>query len=364
MPELPEVEHYRHLLLPLVSKTHSIHLKRGNLDKKPPRKFLTDDEVHNMNSEQYFLTDVLRKGKLLCMVLLQNNNNNNNNNNTNTRYLFLHMGMTGRISTPYHIPTLKELSNNHNYPPPHTYVTFSTQNEEASFSDPRKFGSIQWGTMEECFGNLAPDALVDVQQQQQQQHRSTILQKLAGQSMGIKALLLDQRRAVSGVGNWVADEVLWQIEMHPDQTFLTTHQADRLLDCLHVILQTAVDCLLTKQEFPAQWLFHYRWNKKKKTKDSKERTVTFVSSGGRTSAIVPSIQKIKSQAPKMPDPSSTMSNKRKARIEHKENSKKDEKQPKTKRKRSKQAINEEGGRRRSARVSSRKPSTGQNPAHL
>jgi formamidopyrimidine-DNA glycosylase len=283
MPELPEVENFRQLLLPLVSDTHPLHLERSNLDKKPPRKFLSDDDILQINTQKYRLSNVLRKGKLLCMVL---------QNDQDTKHLFVHMGMTGRISTPDYVPQLESLAGN-DYPPPHTYMKFSSgSSTEASFSDPRKFGFIQVGTIiGEEFDSLAPDALTDYEE-----HHSRIIERLSDQSMGIKALLLDQKRAVSGVGNWVADEILYQIPMHPDQNYLTSEQASNLLERLHMILKVAVDCLKQRQEFPKNWLFHYRWNRKKATKDSKGRTVTFVTSGGRTSAIVPSIQKKKSQA--------------------------------------------------------------------
>jgi formamidopyrimidine-DNA glycosylase len=114
--------------------------------------------------------------------------------------------------------------------------------------------------------------------------------------------LLDQRRVVAGVGNWVADEVLYQTRIHPDQNYLTTEQATLLLERLHSILATAVDCLVEKNsEFPSDWLFHYRWNSKKTTNDAHGRVVTFVTSGGRTSAIVPSLQQKKGQS-KSKDP--------------------------------------------------------------
>jgi formamidopyrimidine-DNA glycosylase len=284
MPELPEVENYRQLLLPLQSDIHTIQVERLSLDKKPPRKFLSDEDIESINQQKYQVSNVVRKGKLLCLVL-------KNAKKEETKYLFVHMGMTGRISTPEHVPSLESLATT-DYPPPHCYLKFSCcgSSSEACFSDPRKFGSIQLSDSFKDMDDLAPDAWTDLEE-----HRSSILNKFVNKSMGIKALLLDQKRAVSGVGNWVADEVLYQIEMHPDQNHLDVVQATTLLDTLHDILQTAVECLKKRQEFPIEWLFHYRWSKKKSStpKDSKGRTIAFVTSGGRTSAIVQSIQKKK-----------------------------------------------------------------------
>jgi hypothetical protein len=54
-------------------------------------------------------------------------------------------------------------------------------------------------------------------------------------------------------------------------------------------------------DYPSDWLFHRRWSKassKNATiKDFKGRTVTFTQAGGRTSAIVSTIQKKRSRKP-------------------------------------------------------------------
>lgn len=281
MPELPEVEHFRQLLLPLVSDTSVLQLTRKSLEKTPPRKFLSDDDVQKINQGEYHVSAVRRKGKQLCLNL---------KNDSSACYVFVHMGMTGRIATQGNIPKLKELSDKAEYPPQSTYLSFSAGEYEASFSDPRKFGHVLLKESMDEFEELAPDALNEVFD-----NRTSILDKLSDQSIGIKALILDQKRCVSGVGNWVADEVLYQIEMHPDQDYLTMEEATNLLDSLLKILQVAVKALKENREFPIEWLFHYRWNKKKNTKDQKGRTITYLTSGGRTSAIVASIQNKKSR---------------------------------------------------------------------
>ena len=336
MPELPEVESFRRLLLPLVSGEHPLRLERQSLEKSPPSKFVTDDEINEVHRLDLIVSDVLRKGKLICLVLkgkkgkFNNSNNNTNGNNkkkkknenknvAGTKYMFLHMGMTGRISTPDHIPKLKELKDTDIYPPPYTYIRLVAGPNEASFSDPRKFGSMYLrDKLEDDFDILAPDALNElllVKKEGKQQDddespvalqdvtttKDAIIAKLIQQSMGIKGILLDQKRCVCGVGNWVADEVLYQTNMHPDQNFLSEEQALLVLHRLHMILKQAVQCLSQDQEFPQEWLFHYRWSKrgsaKKTVTDAKGRSIIFVTSGGRTSAVVPSIQKKINQKP-------------------------------------------------------------------
>lgn len=138
------------------------------------------------------------------------------------------------------------------------------------------------------FTELAPDAWLDPPRPDD----------LMGHTLGIKALMLDQKRCLSGVGNWIADEVLYQSRIHPDQNYLTAAQSSLLLTKLKEILKVAVDGDL-KEDLPEEWLFNFRWSKGKSKKsvitDYYGKNISFVTSGGRTSAIVPSIQKRRSQ---------------------------------------------------------------------
>uniref|UniRef100_A0A7S2XJ90 Formamidopyrimidine-DNA glycosylase catalytic domain-containing protein n=1 Tax=Attheya septentrionalis TaxID=420275 RepID=A0A7S2XJ90_9STRA len=282
MPELPEVENFRRLLLPLVSKAGTLSLECTS--SAPPRKFPSalDFKALHKNCR---VSRVERKGKLICLVLecIQKVQNQK------CVYLFLHMGMTGRISTPDMIPKLVELKDDSEYPPPYTHLVLKTDLAEASYSDPRKFGSVRLSTsLEDGFGELAPDALFLCGPT-----TATTLDGLVGKQMGIKGLLLDQKRVMSGIGNWVADEVLYQSRIHPDQTHLSRPQVEALGTIIQFVLSTAVACLDRNEEFPSDWLFHCRWGKRKKTaiQDPKGRAVTFLTSASRTSAIVPSIQR-------------------------------------------------------------------------
>ena len=286
MPELPEVEHFRRLLLPLMSSTLTLELMKDN----PPKRFLTSDDVKDLTGK-CIIEDILRKGKLIAILL----SCPEKVRNQEKLYLFVHMGMTGRISTPDHVPILESLAAS-DYPPPYTYLKLRTDKAEASFSDPRKFGSITIGTtLEEGFGTLAIDAL-DIE--------IADIDRIAGKTTKIKEILLDQKRVMSGVGNWVADEVLYQCEIHPMQSYLNDEQALRIIKTLKSILNTAIELYDVGKALPMDWLFHVRWSKRAATngetiKDFKGRLITFLTAAGRTSAIVPSIQRnMKSAKPK------------------------------------------------------------------
>lgn len=327
MPELPEVEHYRQILLSLVGKSKGKGKKQSgvHLDFGPPplptKRFLAERTLKLINEGDYEISDVLRKGKVLCVVLKKiltetdttaakeggnctiNNEEADITGNEATILISLHMGMTGRISSPNHIPKLESLSDESSYPPPHTHLIINSANgQQACFSDPRRFGSVfvhsydgQSDIGEDyipAFQELAPDALAASAKDSD----LDIVNKLANQKKVIKAILLDQRQVMSGIGNWVADEVLYRSRLHPNQSFLTKSEASKLVSEIHHVLSTAVTCLNDEEEqLPEQWLFHRRWrggdNTGANPKDCNGMKISFVKSGGRSSAIVPSLQK-------------------------------------------------------------------------
>ncbi|CAB4405493.1 unnamed protein product [Rhizophagus irregularis] len=111
----------------------------------------------------------------------------------------------------------------------------------------------------------------------------------------IKALLLDQQFS-AGVGNWVADEVLFQSHIHPNQhaNTLSKEQIETLHEKLVYVCKTAVDVNAEARLFPNSWLFHYRWNKRNKNGAfmPNGEQIIFETVGGRTTAIVSSVQKL------------------------------------------------------------------------
>jgi formamidopyrimidine-DNA glycosylase len=118
--------------------------------------------------------------------------------------------------------------------------------------------------------------------------------KLRSKKVPIKALLLNQAN-ISGIGNWVGDEIMYQARLHPEQysnTF-SDEQIKRIYDAMMYVCDTAVEHLAESDKFPKDWLMKYRWSKGKKegSKLPTGEKITFLTVGGRTSAIVPSVQK-------------------------------------------------------------------------
>lgn len=71
-------------------------------------------------------------------------------------------------------------------------------------------------------------------------------------------------------------------------------QIRELHSAIHYICSTSVELLADSEKFPADWLFKHRWSKGKKNTPSvlpNGEKITFLTVGGRTSAVVPSVQK-------------------------------------------------------------------------
>ena len=122
-----------------------------------------------------------------------------------------------------------------------------------------------------------------------------LVQKLQSKHIPVKALLLDQAN-ISGIGNWVGDELLLDAKIHPEQysNTLTPAQMKQLHKSIHYVCSTAVELLAESDKFPEHWLFKHRWGKGKKDDPQQlpsGEKIKFLTVGGRTSAIVPSVQK-------------------------------------------------------------------------
>ena len=118
---------------------------------------------------------------------------------------------------------------------------------------------------------------------------------LAKKKVPIKAFLLDQHN-MSGVGNWVADEVLFHARIHPEavSSNLDDEQIKRLVEKVKEVCKiAALDALGDSNSFPDDWLMRHRW-RLDKTGDSGQlpsgEKIIRITVGGRTSAVVPSRQ--------------------------------------------------------------------------
>lgn len=114
-------------------------------------------------------------------------------------------------------------------------------------------------------------------------------------------LLLDQDMLVSGIGNWVADDILYDACIHPERTFENlSNSKDSIRDLgtsVYRILSvaTAEDVNADAGKFPVHWLFNVRWDAAKqssndKTIDPNRPNLQVIEVGGRTTLVDPKKQ--------------------------------------------------------------------------
>ena len=190
------------------------------------------------------------------------------------------------------------------WPPRFTKVLFeatsaSGETTDFAFVDGRRFSKLQLVRPEsnkdiretEPLASNGPDPVLEADK---------VTSEWLGETLGkrkvpIKALLLDQH-ALSGVGNWVADEVLFHARIHPEKlaNSLNEGEVKRLAEQLKSVCKiAALDALGDSHKFPDDWLMRHRWRLDKTGNagvlPSGEKIVR-ITVGGRSSAVVPSRQ--------------------------------------------------------------------------
>lgn len=294
MPELPEVEASRRQIEAqcaglTITAVHANeaggHARSGEFDAIV---FDDPDASASMVAAALMgktLVGVRRRGKQLWLEL------------SSPPHLLGHFGMTGAFAIKGVEPLSYKQFKVHTeeWPPRFTKLELSFGDGTAAlaFCDPRRLGRLRLRHDPEAeapWKSLAPDGLLELPPV------TAMCARLSSTTAVIKALLLDQNKLLSGVGNWVADEVLFHSGIHPESACdtLSDAQVNRLHAALRDVLSTAVGCNAESQAFPSSWLFHYRWGKGANgttVPGVHGGAISFSTVGGRTSAVVLSRQK-------------------------------------------------------------------------
>jgi len=353
MPELPEVaalasaleyEAKGKHLLQVLTKEAGGGPRDGQYDDLVFSNAKNEQEVHRV-MEGRVLTGVGRKGKHLWMELSLPSSSSSSSaafsrggkgkagggksaasaaSSTSTtpqddkRFVLFHMGMTGSLLFQHvAIPQYRSfaLDASKGWPPKFCKAQFIFANNEdgreggkedevirLAFCDQRRWGRVQLlpagvedPRTEAPLKELAPDAW------KERPSLEVFGGKLKETDIAIKAALLDQGRVVCGLGNWVCDEALFQAKVDPAKRCkaLTEVEVKRVWENVEYVCATACAANARSEEFPPGWLFHYRWAKTKKdkaeVKGPEGRGIVFETVGGRTTAIVPSVQRPKKE---------------------------------------------------------------------
>ena len=287
MPELPEVERARRL-----AEEQCAGLVVENILAREagggPRHGQFDDIVcQSPESEmRHFkgktLMSARRKGKQLWLDFSDLN-------------FLVHFGMTGALVVKgVAKPTFEEFKvDDSSWPPKFTkFQLIFSGDVRLAFCDPRRLGRCS--VMDRCPTLLPPVSLLAPDPTTTEVSFKPFADQLRTKGGNLKALLLDQQAVVSGVGNWIADEVLYQARIHPASRAcsLSPEQARALYDAIRFVTSFACSVNADSSRFPKEWLFHYRWGKGKNgTAVPGVGCVSFETIGGRTTAIVRSVQR-------------------------------------------------------------------------
>lgn len=197
-------------------------------------------------------------------------------------WLLVHFGMTGAFAGYESAATIER--------PRFCRLELSLEGGRClAFTDPRRFGRIglaQDPRREPPVSKLGFDPLLEMP------NTRDFTALLARRRGNVKSLLLDQSFA-AGVGNWIADEVLYQARIDPRRRVesLAPGEIAALRAKLASVIRTAVGAKSVSSRFPRTWLFHRRWGKDATATTHDGRPLRHETIAGRTTAWVPEVQR-------------------------------------------------------------------------
>ncbi len=264
MPELPEVETAR--------RRAEAALKGKRIERvTAARDALIFDRAGPSEFEAVLLGRTVvgsgRKGKYFWLVL------------DRPPHPVFHFGMSGRLLLYARGTT----------PPKYCKLEIEASDGTiAAFTDVRRLGRIRLAREPENeppISSLGFDPLTSLPPAADLQRR------LAVRRGPLKVALLDQTFS-AGVGNWLADEVLYEARLSPLRTAnqLSLPEVRRLRTALKSVAELSVAADAEAARFPRRWLFHYRWDRAVGHGPRGEPLVR-QRIGGRTTAWAPSRQK-------------------------------------------------------------------------
>lgn len=208
---------------------------------------------------------------------------------TPAAWLGIHLGMSGEllVEKPDYLPRK------------HDHLVLLTAKQALVFADPRMFGRVQFHR-----GKDAPSWWTDI--------APAILSKgftvrAVAEFLGrrarapIKAVLLMQER-FPGIGNWMADEILWRAAIHPKRLSgsLQPAEVSALWRECRRVCRLALDAIAGRGKrlprdlnvnIPKSWLFRHRWRKGGRCPLTGQPLAHGVV-GGRTTCWSPARQKL------------------------------------------------------------------------
>jgi formamidopyrimidine-DNA glycosylase len=261
MPELPDVEIFRHYL-----EAHGLHRRIRKVEVRHQR-ILRNISESRLGEELrgQALESTRRHGKYLLAML------------SSSRWLVFHFGMTGSLF--FYRPEDEE-------PPLARLILTFADKGRLAYISLRMLGGIELADDPDRFiagHRLGPDILDD------RFDAAAFRKALAGKRSTAKAALMDQQ-ALAGIGNVYSDEILFEAGILPQRSAasLSAEEIGSLFQAVKGVPRTAIDKQADPRRFPAGYLTPRRRAGSRCPKcegEIKQKKVA-----GRTSYFCPSCQ--------------------------------------------------------------------------
>ena len=164
-------------------------------------------------------------------------------------WLVGHLGMTGKLWVAAKEHEIEK----------HDHLVFEQATRQLVFTDPRMFGQWQLLTAE-AFSSFQEALPPEVTSPAFTKERlRTFLQRRSRSPL--KAVLLMQE-TFPGIGNWMADEILWRAKLDPRRHAgsLAEHECDLLWRKTRLVCRQAMRVIGDDWSTPpSSWLFNHRW---------------------------------------------------------------------------------------------------------
>lgn len=228
MPELPEVETFRRY----IDRT-ALYQRITKIDCADTRLLKQDQSIFEEALIGQEFTETERVGKYLFLK-------------TTGKYaLVMHFGMTGKPEYFADIEARPRFA--------HIVYHFAS-GYHLGFLNRRKFG----------WNDLTDDISAYLEQRGLGKDARAItlaefITAIRKRKTFIKAVIMHQSIA-AGIGNWIADEMLYQSRIHPEQKVgeLSDDQLKALYDALMLTLETAIEKEAHYDAFPEDFFIHIR----------------------------------------------------------------------------------------------------------
>lgn len=193
MPELPEVETIKRSLTPILvnRKMEEVTVNLPKLIKIPFSDAKTFEHILTGST----IKDIKRRGKYLLFHL------------DSDWILVIHLRMTGRL---LYLKTDEKIEK-------HTHLIFTLDNDyDLRFHDVRQFGLI-YLVHKDKLSDIKGLTLLGPEPLGLDFSLECLKNAIKNKKQKIKPFLLDQHR-IAGIGNIYADEILFQIGVHPEES--------------------------------------------------------------------------------------------------------------------------------------------------